>query len=108
MHKVIEGLRVCTMLPSRPSYIPKSRPKGSKAVGCAYERKIGKKLKKIWPDLVSGQWFQYVDQHGRSCCQTDHYVVLDDQVLLLECKLTQTDVAFTQMDQLYKPILRML
>ena len=96
------------MLEGRPSYIPRPGGKGAKALGRAYEKKVGKFISRRWPGLISGQWFEFLDRNGPGVCQPDHYIPFEDQVLLFECKLTQTDVAFSQMDQLYKPILRQL
>lgn len=104
-HRVIYQLRSCALLPGRPSFIPKvKRLYGTKAKGITYEKKIGRRLGSLWP-VVSGQWFEFRDANGLGCCQTDHYVVLDDQVLLVECKLTETWVGFSQIDLLYRPIL---
>lgn len=56
-------------------------------------------------ELIAEQWFSYEDDNGRSICQTDYYLLCDGFILLLECKLTQTDSAIAQMAKLYKPIL---
>lgn len=105
-HRVIDDLRVCALLSARPKFIPRPGGKGSKALGRTYQNKVGKFIRRKFPDLVTGQWFEYVDANGRGWCETDHYLVFEDQVILFECKLTQTHVAFLQMDELYKPILR--
>ena len=108
-HRVVEGLDLVALLPGRPKYIPLARGlRGSKAAGLAYEKKVGRKLRRLWPDLVSGQWFEYSDANGVGCCQVDHYVVLDYQVVVFECKLSQTPVGFSQIDLLYRPILEMV
>lgn len=104
-YRVIDGLRLCTLLDQRPSCIPRPGGKGSKALGRTYEKKIGKLVKRTYPDLISGQWFEYYDNNGRGYCQIDHYLVFNEQVLVLECKLTQTSVAWGQMHELYKPVL---
>lgn len=57
-------------------------------------------------ELKSGQWYRYEDLNGYGCCQTDHELHLEDYIILLECKLTQSDIAFPQMVKLYVPVLR--
>lgn len=105
-HRVVVGLRRVQALASRPSYIPKSRRlRGSKAQGLTYEKKIGKRLAAVWPGVHSGQWFEFEDANGHGCCQTDHFVVLEHHILLVECKLTETWVGFSQIDLLYRPVL---
>lgn len=73
---------------------------------------MGRELRRLLNDgLLSGelfdqQWFLYKDAQGVSYCQPDYFIVRDDLVLLVECKLSQTDEAFQQMASLYVPVLR--
>lgn len=86
--------------------------KGVKAKGRTYERTVGRRLKdrcasgELPAQLVSGQWFNFCDANGYGYCQTDYYLICEGFIILLECKLTQTDFAETQMRKLYEPILR--
>jgi hypothetical protein len=103
----IEALREVRPLEGWPGCIPRSRgAKGSKAAGLAYERKIGALLRALWPHTESGRWFAFEDAVGASLCQPDHFVVLDGQVLLVECKLSERTSAWDQMHGLYAPVLR--
>jgi hypothetical protein len=104
-HRQLQGLVSCQVLGTRPNCIPRSRLKGSALRGLTYEKKVGKFLKTLFPDLHSGQWFSYVDASGHGYCQVDHYAVLANQVLLVECKLTETPVGFAQIKDLYRPVL---
>ena len=40
--------------------------------------------------------------------QPDHYIITDERILLMECKLTQTDSATPQLLSLYLPLLRFI
>lgn len=53
-------------------------------------------------------WLEYYDVNGRGFCNPDIVLEADDRVLVLECKLTQTDVAQAQIEQLYKPCLKFM
>lgn len=53
----------------------------------------------------AGQWLTFADQNGKGFAQPDFYVLGEEGILLVECKLSQTDVAFSQMKYLYAPLL---
>lgn len=77
----------------------------------SYEKLVGKRLKSRFESgelvghLVEHQWFHFKDANGYGCCQTDYYIICNGFIVLLECKLTQSDYADDQMAKLYKPIL---
>lgn len=107
-HNVVRlPLKEAELLSYRPSAIPKpKRMKGSRAKGKTYERAFGRWAKREhWPDLISGQWIYYQDTTGVHYAQPDHYVALEDKILLFECKLTQRRTAETQLELLYAPLL---
>lgn len=105
-HRVVDGLRFVVPLATRPACVPKSsRLQGARRAGLAFERKVGRELQRSLPTLVSSPWFEFQDKNGRGYCNVDHYAVLDDKVLCFECKLTETWVAFSQILELYKPVL---
>lgn len=56
----------------------------------------------VWPH----QWFNFRDENGWGAAQADVFLVLPDRVVLFECKLTENPKAFTQMVNLYSPLLR--
>lgn len=85
----------------RPEFIKKSRPKGAKAKGLAYERAVGTAV-----GGNCGQWFHYIDAQGPGWCQTDVLLVSAKRVVVLECKLTDTEDAVEQLLHLYFPVLR--
>lgn len=66
---------------------------------------MGRYLKRQGLNPKAGQWFQFVDINGIGHAQTDFYIVCPRSVLLIECKLSQTQKAFLQMAQLYVPLL---
>lgn len=94
----------CGRLSCRPSFIPKPRPRGVKAAGYRFERAVGALLARYYPSVHSGAWFEYQDRASRRVCEIDHYVVFLHYVLLVECKLSETEAAWEQMN-LYAPIL---
>lgn len=106
MHHQILYLGDCARLRSRPKYIPApKRVRGTKALGLGYEKKVGKTLRQLFGDVHSAVWFSFFDCGVAKCCQIDHFVVLSNQVLLVECKLSEKEVAWSQMRDLYAPIL---
>lgn len=56
----------------------------------------------------SGQWIEYHDRRGLGYAQTDHYLVLRQAIILLECKLSYRPSAWGQMSKLYRPLLEHL
>lgn len=95
----------CHRLPGRPAFIPTSRPRGVKAKGLLFERRVGKILEGIYPRVYSGEWFAYSDDKRVGVCCIDHYAVLHSHIVLVECKLSEKDEAWAQMANLYAPIL---
>lgn len=84
-----------------PSCIPhKSRLRGARAAGIRYEKAVAKAI----PNAQRGQWFEYSDANGHGYCQPDILVVGRSTVLVIECKLTDTELARQQLDYLYLPI----
>ena len=96
-HRKIIGLQSALPMSGRPSHIqPLRRKGGSKAKGLTYEKQVGRWLKRQGWDPVSGQWFSFRDSAGYGCAQTDHLLFMPDQVVVVECKLTETWVGFSQ------------
>src|SRR5882724_2908233 len=96
--RYIDGLRE-----ARESSNPhgKSRPRGSKAAGLAFERKVGKKLLLA----THNPWFEFSDRNGRGFCSPDYVIVREKWLVVLECKLTSVAEAREQLLFLYKPVL---
>ena len=80
--------------------------------GNSYERVVGRELKRqvgdgrLSGELFLGQWIAFSDQHGYSWAQPDAYILMKERILLLEAKLTQSDIAVSQLLSLYLPLLR--
>lgn len=87
------------------------RLKGNRAKGKTYERLVGRRLEQriakgeIAGELIKHQWFSYIDSNGHGYCQSDYYIICEGFIVLIECKLTQSDFAGDQMSKLYKPVL---
>lgn len=55
--------------------------------------------------LYRGQWITFTDANGPGFAQPDYFILQPEQVLLFECKLTQTEEAWRQLRSLYGPLL---
>lgn len=62
-------------------------------------------MRDIAPAVHAGQWIEFFDDGGRGLAQPDYFIECETHILLIECKLTQTSVAFAQMNDLYVPLL---
>jgi hypothetical protein len=56
----------------------------------------------------SGTWIEFEDSAGRGFAQPDIFVSLPSHTICFEVKLRQTDVAYSQIASLYRPLLRAL
>lgn len=72
------------------------------------ERDLEKKGRRLDVEVMGNLWLEYFDTNGRGLCNPDIVLRTHDRVVVLECKLTQTDVAWSQIAQLYKPCLSFL
>lgn len=107
-HRVVVGLDSACKLSSRPENIPIPRTRGVKAEGRRFEKAAGKMLSrlKLGGSLESSVWFEFFDANGRGVCEVDHIILRPDRVVVVECKLTQTPRAFSQLERLYLPVVR--
>ena len=100
-------------LAARPEAVPVCRGTPAAKAGLRFEHAVGLALRKLAPSFAtpsprvrSGAWLRYEDANGRGWAQPDHFVLLDDRLLLLECKLSQTLDAWHQLEAIYAPLLR--
>ena len=107
----IRGLKWAELRADGP--FPKQKPKQrAHKAGMAYEKKVGRHLKRmVQDDQLSGelrlnQWLLFADDNGIGWAQPDAYILMEKRILLIECKLTQSDVATPQLLSLYLPLLR--
>jgi len=89
----------------RPDYIPLSKPKGVRALGLRFERRLHKAL----PGSIHGQWWEFEDTQGYGVCQTDliypfHLVPGPATVAVIEVKYTLVPGAHSKLSSLYMPI----
>ena len=110
-HRTVESLEWAELRTASP--FPKHRERRSAyKAGLSYERKVGRTLQRMnrWGELDGelslGQWISYGDANGYGYAQPDAYLLAGDMVLLMEIKLTQTDTAEQQLEDLYRPLLR--
>ena len=92
-----------------------SKPRASHLKkGLAYEKRAGKVLQRmirdgeLSGDLYLQQWILFADAGGVQWARPDAYLVHGGGILLIECKLTQTDSATAQLLGLYLPLLRQI
>jgi len=85
--------------------LPRSRPRGAKAAGLAYERKLAKAICAEHPLAFHGQWYEFADANGKGFCQPDVVIPRKDYVVVVEIKLSAQEDAWSQARGLYKPIL---
>lgn len=104
-HRVVEDLRAAWLC-DKPAVIPASRPHGTKKLGQTYEKNFGKALALAFKfdKVLSGQWFHFSDANGFGYCQTDWLVICPLEVLIFECKLTDTEKGRSQINRLYRPV----
>jgi hypothetical protein len=84
---------------------------GWKAKGLTFQRSVEKWLKRNLGDeydINCARWIEFVDFAGFGFAQPDFYFLTSDAVVLLEAKLTQCDEGYSQMVQLYRPLLRFI
>ncbi len=85
--------------------MPVARPRGTKRMGLKYERDFGKALQQKYPGAVLlGQWFYFGDSNGTGYCQPDVIVKFPHEVVIFECKLTDTLQGRSQLSKLYFPV----
>lgn len=110
-HRVISQLQSASLVGHGPKHA-KQRLKGSRAKGMTYQRRVGRKLSPLGKaeglGLVKDQWIYFIDRNGHGYAQPDLYFLGETRLLLLECKLTQSDSAEDQCRKLYEPLLRQI
>jgi len=105
-HRFVSGLQEAWLC-EKPAGIPQARPRGTKKLGQTYERNFGKALQSYWPfsaRIFLGQWFRFLDTNGFGYCQTDVIAEFPLEVVIFECKLTDTEKGRSQINQLYRPV----
>lgn len=109
----VRGLRWAQLQVKSP--FPPSAPRASALKrGLAFEKLVGRRLLRmvdsgeLFGHLCLGQWIVFADHLGLSHAQPDIYLLTPKLVLLMECKLTQSDGAEDQMKLLYVPLLKHL
>lgn len=88
----------------RPKHIPKSRPRGTKALGLRYEKALAAAI----PRAEHGQWVEFEDINGPGHCQMDLVIEGAKRVVIIECKLTDVEGGRAQLEQLYFPVAKMI
>lgn len=107
----IRGLKWAELRDDGPFSKQKPKRRAHKA-GIAYEKKVGRWLGRmiregeLEGELRLSQWILFADENGIGWAQPDAYILMEKGILLMECKLTQSDVATPQLLSLYLPLLR--
>ena len=108
--RIIEGLldvEECVG-PFRDANTALWRDKGATGDGLRYERAVHKALARQYrkPAPLHNLWLRFHDKHGAGYACPD--IVLPGKALLVECKLSWTNTAIQQVEQLYVPLLEKL
>ena len=102
-----------TLRPGPPSFIRRGKPRGRKALGLRYERKVLDHLEVESPlPLLRSPWIEFLDEGDQRSrwCQPDG-ILLDPwtgRLVLLEVKYQHTADAWWQLMQLYAPVVARL
>lgn len=109
----VQGLTKAWLVePGKEPWGGRERLSGAKAQGKAYERALVRSLlKQALPNgtrVLYNTWIEFWDSSGHHFAQPDILLCSQDQVICLECKLTQNPFAFDQLWYLYKPLLEKL
>jgi len=86
-----------------------SRPRGRlQRAGIRFESVIAKSLKREFPSarVISGLWLRFEDANGLGWAQPD--ILVPEENLLVECKLSFTREAEGQISLLYAPLVERL
>lgn len=100
----VNRLQQAERLVGWPEIIPRSRPRGVKALGHRYEAAVAKRL---GADAKRGVWWSYRDANGPGLCQTDFIIIGEIWAVILECKHTWTTEGMEQLNDLYLPVVEM-
>jgi hypothetical protein len=103
-HRRIDGLKYAAAVAGRPNCIPLSKPRGVKALGLAFERKLARAL----PSSIHGQWFEFEDALGFGYCQTDIIMPFLSKgfIAVIEVKYTLVPGAHSKLSGLYLPVVQ--
>lgn len=105
MHRWIRGLQEVELCERPAAFGAKAaRAKGAKALGLRFQRIVEKSL----PHALHGQWLRFRDNNGPGHAQPDILFATTEMLCLVECKLTDTSEADSQMTHLYRPLLATL
>lgn len=99
------GLEWARLQDDGPNFVA-GRQRGARAQGLRFEGRFGKYLAKNKFEALSQQWIAFVDANGPGHARPDYFITFEDRIILFECKLSQTEHAFLQIDGLYRPLLK--
>lgn len=109
-YRQIQGLEWALIRAKGPFKEPKN-VRGLKGKGLAYERRFIRELPKlaeranVQGALYNGPWIEYCDSNGPGWARPDAFIKAPTGLILFECKLKQTAIAWDQMYGLYAPLL---
>lgn len=97
-HRSIIGL--ISAEPAKSPWIKTKRPRGVKGLGIKYERDVAKAV-----GGIHNPWFRFVDTVGPGYCCPDIVLDIPEGLFVLECKLSDKELAKSQLTELYIPVL---
>ena len=102
MHRRVAGLQEVSLCDN--PWGKAARAKGAKALGLRFQRTVEKAL----PAALHGQWLRFKDNNGLGFAQPDIIFASASALHIVECKLTDTSEADSQIKELYLPLLAAL
>lgn len=106
--KPIDGFSRARLV-DKPPFNPNiGRPRGARAEGIRYERKVQDYLMVRYPCYMPSPWIEFVVNNTVRYCQPDglNFNFRQGVIQIVEVKLRHTDRAYWQTEKLYKPLLR--
>lgn len=103
-HRTIMGLRWAQLAAKGPFDKPR-RLSGRKRAGIKYENDLARALGSA---AEHGPWINFQDKNGPGWAQPDFLIEFpfSDAILILESKYTWVREAYSQIEQLYKPLIQ--
>lgn len=106
----VEGLKWAELREHGP-FSGKHQNRNAKACvkkGHSYERSVHREIKRLdlGGEICLHQWIMFADSNGLGWAQPDIFIIWDNLLLLIECKLTQSSSAEIQLLSLYLPLLK--
>ena len=94
---------------SAPAYAKARGSNPAARAGLQYEGRVEKQLRHHvtlghFRSVERNPWFQFSDEFGTAACSPDFLLFSDNELTIVEVKLTWVDVAIHKLNDLYNPV----